>query len=189
VRCLQPGRATSAPTPSVSPTTSTPTAPTSSVPPELAGYNVDERAAYQTAVAEYDAFIKRNDDFYAAGETTAEAKNFYQNYAIDWSTAWGNLAQVVNSGVKVAGTTRTVWTKPQSIKLGTAMGDVIVVRRCLARETVSGAGHRSTMLLASHQTEDVAALCEWVIVLDHRPRGPSHSPELRAEGSHRSSEL
>jgi hypothetical protein len=127
-----PEEATPAPSPSASPTTTTaPTAPTSSVPPELAGYNEGERAAYKTAVAAYNAFTKRNDAFYAAGETSVEAKNFYQKYAIDWSTAWGDLAQVVNSNVKVSGTTETVWTKPQSIRLGAAEGDVIVIRRCL----------------------------------------------------------
>ncbi|KRA37954.1 hypothetical protein ASD81_04520 [Nocardioides sp. Root614] len=90
-----------------------------------------ERAAYETAVVEYDAFIKRSDAFYAAGETTVEAKRFFQRYAVDWSIAWGNLAQVANNGITVGGTTRTVWTKPRSIKLGADLGDVIVVRRCL----------------------------------------------------------
>ena len=39
-------------------------------------------------------------------------------------------------------------------------------QRASLRGVLSGAGHRSTMLLATHQTEDVAALCERVIVLD-----------------------
>jgi len=51
---------------------SAPTAPTSSVPPELAGYTDDERAAYVAAVAAYDAFAKRNDAFYATGEMTVK---------------------------------------------------------------------------------------------------------------------
>ena len=131
-----PEEATPATSPSASPTRATtapsaPTAPTSSVPPELAGYNEGERAAYETAVAAYNVFTKRNDAFYAAGETSVEAKRLYQKYAIDWSTAWGDLAQVVNSNVKVSGTTETVWTKPRSIMLGAAEGDVIVIRRCL----------------------------------------------------------
>lgn len=128
--CSQSG-GSSGPSPSPDPTTSAPSAPTSSVPPDLVGYSEDERAAYEVAVTEYDTFIKRNDAFYAAGETTVEAKDFYQRYAIDWSTAWGNLAQVVNNGIIVAGITRTVWTRPLSIELGTAKGDVIVLRRCL----------------------------------------------------------
>jgi hypothetical protein len=130
--CSQEG-ATPATSPSASSTTtSAPTEPTSSsVPPDIAGYTDEERAAYKMAVAAYDRFIQRNDAFYAAGETTVKAKDFYQKYAIDWSTAWGNLAQVLNSGVKVRGSTKTVWTKPQSIKLDTPDGDVIVIRRCL----------------------------------------------------------
>ncbi len=39
-------------------------------------------------------------------------------------------------------------------------------QRASLRHVLSSAGHRSTVLLATHQTEDVAALCENVIVLD-----------------------
>lgn len=88
--CSQ-NEASPAPSASPDPTTSSPSASTPSVPPELAGYSEDERAAYDDAVSEYNAFIKRSDAFYAAGETTIEAKNFYQRHAVDWSTAWGNL--------------------------------------------------------------------------------------------------
>jgi hypothetical protein len=101
------------------------------VPPELAGYSGQERAAYERAVTEYDAFTLSNDEFYAVGETTVAAKRFYQKYAVDWSTAWGNLAEVANNNVTVTGTTKTVWTKPKSIELGGRKGDVVVLRRCL----------------------------------------------------------
>jgi ABC-2 type transport system ATP-binding protein len=39
-------------------------------------------------------------------------------------------------------------------------------QRASLRGVLSGAGQRSTVLLATHQTEDVAALCERVVVLD-----------------------
>jgi hypothetical protein len=97
-------------------------APTSSVAPELVGYTEQERVAYETAVTDYDAFSRRNDEFYAAGETTVAAKRFYQKYALDWSTAWGNLAQVSNNNVNVTGSTETVWTKPKSIFMGGTEG-------------------------------------------------------------------
>jgi hypothetical protein len=141
--CSQNG-ASPAPNSSSSPTTSAPSAPTSSVPPELAGYGEEERAAFETAVTEYDAFTKRNDQFYAAGETTGAAKEFYQRYAVDWSTAWGNLAQVANNDVTVTGSTKTVWTKPRSIELSERRADVIVLRRCLdeARRVVTQNGKR-----------------------------------------------
>lgn len=121
----------SADPPPSTPPDSTPSASRASEPPELAGYSAEERAAYDEAVAAYDVFIKRSDGYYAAGKTTVEAKRFFQRFAVDWSTAWGNLAQVANNGVTVGGTTRTVWTKPRSIEVGTDEGDVIVVRRCL----------------------------------------------------------
>jgi len=128
--CSQNG-ALPAPSPSSSPTTSAPSAPTSSVPPELSGYSEQERAAYQKAVAAYDAFTKRNDRLYAAGQTTVAAKRFYQRYAVDWSTAWGDLAVIANNRVTVTGPTKTVWTKPKSIELGGPKADTVVLRRCL----------------------------------------------------------
>ena len=39
-------------------------------------------------------------------------------------------------------------------------------QRAALRGVLSAAGHRATVLLATHQTEDVAALCEQVVVLD-----------------------
>ena len=39
-------------------------------------------------------------------------------------------------------------------------------QRASLRGVLSAAGHRSTVVLATHQTEDVAALCERVVVLD-----------------------
>jgi len=128
--CSQNG-ASPTPSPSSSSTLSVPSAPTSSVPPELLGHSEPERAAYQKAVTAYDAFTKRNDRFYAAGQTTVVAKRFYQRYAVDWSTAWGDLAVIANNKVTVTGSTRTVWTKPKSIELGGPKADVVFLRRCL----------------------------------------------------------
>jgi hypothetical protein len=130
--CSHNKAASPAPSPSPDPSTSAPSAPTSSISPELAGYNEIQRAAYKTAVNQYDAFTKRNDKFYAVGQTTGAAKKFYQRFAVDWSTAWGNLGQVANNKVTVSGATKTVWTKPRLIEVGgSSKGDVIVLRRCL----------------------------------------------------------
>ncbi len=128
--CSQ-NEAAPAPDPSTSPTSSAPSTPTPSPSPSPVGYTQKERAAYESAMSEYDAFVKRNDAIYAAGRTTGAAKKFYHHYAIDWSTAWANLGQVANNKVTVKGRTKTVWTKPRSIKLGTSKGDIIVLRRCL----------------------------------------------------------
>ena len=117
--------------PSSSEPTTAPSAPTTSASPDVARYSKKERAAYKTAVTEYGAFTKRNDRFYAAGRPTAAAKRFYQRFAVDWSTAWGDLGQAANNKVTVTGSTKIVSTTPRSIELGGAKGDVIVLRRCL----------------------------------------------------------
>lgn len=111
-------------------TAEAPSSPTTSVSTGLASYTPDEQAAYASAVADYDSYSKQNDQFYAAGATTVEAKDFFQKYAIDWSSAWANLAQVTNNHIRVGGATRTIWTKPQLINI-VASPAVIVLRRCL----------------------------------------------------------
>ena len=126
------------PAPTVSPSSAAPTITPSTTPtttpsaePTLEGYSEEEAAAYEAAVLAYDRFAKRSDRLYEEGATTNAAKEFFQRFSIDWSRAWGDLAQIANSGVTVAGSTKTVSTKPESIELDTKAGDVVVLRRCL----------------------------------------------------------
>jgi ABC-2 type transport system ATP-binding protein len=59
-------------------------------------------------------------------------------------------------------------------------------QRASLRGVLSGAGATSTVLLATHQTEDVAALCERVIVLDGgRVRWDGRVPDLVATAAGR----
>jgi hypothetical protein len=125
------GAVTTEPSNSPSPTTSASSTPTATVPPELASYSEEERLAYDEAVDAYAAYLAETDKIYAKGETTVAAKRFYQRHAIDWSTAWGNLAVVANNGVTVKGETRLVWLRPKVIRLATDAGDVVVIRRCV----------------------------------------------------------
>lgn len=127
--CSQNGADPAAPD-SPSATTSTPTVPTFSAPPELAGYTAPERHAYAAAVSAYSAFVRRSNHFYAGGQTSVAAKNFYQRYSIDWATAWGNLAQAANNHIRVSGSTRVVWTKPVTIEVGSAH-ETVTMQRCL----------------------------------------------------------
>lgn len=124
------GDATSAPPASPSSGTFVASTP-SSVPRELAGYSEDERLAYDEALAAYADYLAESDKIYARGETTVAAKRFYQRYAIDWSTAWGNLAVVTNNGVTITGEALALWTRPVSIGLTPDAGDVVVIRRCV----------------------------------------------------------
>jgi hypothetical protein len=125
------GDATSGPPASPTSSTSVASTPSSTVPPELAGYSEDERLAYDEALAAYADYLAESDKIYARGETTVAAKRFYQRYAIDWSTAWGNLAVVANNRVTITGEARALWTRPVSIGLTPDAGDVVVIRRCV----------------------------------------------------------
>ena len=124
------------------PSTSAPTAP-SSGPAGLAGYTEAEQAAYGEAVGAYDSFTARNDKIMAKGQTTVGAKDFYQKYAIDWSTAWTGLAQLANDGITVTGPTTAKWTRPKSIDLTAKGGPSVVLRRCLdeTKRVVTQKGH------------------------------------------------
>ena len=134
VACAGCGGNAADPGPSATPD-STLTAPTSSEPPELAGYTQAERAAYASAVAAHTTYGEHTARFEAEGRTTGEAKDFYQHYAIDWSTSWGNLALLANNGVKITGTEVVRWTLPVTIDLSDET-DVVVIRQCLDQTEV-----------------------------------------------------
>ncbi|MFG2132791.1 ABC transporter ATP-binding protein [Streptomyces sp. NPDC048751] len=58
-------------------------------------------------------------------------------------------------------------------------------QRLRFRELIAGLGENRTVLLSTHQTEDVAALCHKVVVLDHgtvKFQGPPHELALLAQG-------
>lgn len=58
-------------------------------------------------------------------------------------------------------------------------------QRLRFRELIAGLGENRTVLLATHQTEDVAALCHKVVVLDHgtvKFQGPPRELALLAQG-------
>jgi hypothetical protein len=140
------GAVTTGPSNSPSPSTSAAPTPTSIVPPELAGYSEEEGLAYDEVLDAYAAYLAETDKIYAKGETTVAAKRFYQRHAIDWSTAWGNLAVVANNGVTIKGETRVLWVQPKSIRLATDAGDVVVIRRCVdeSQRVVRQNGKRMT---------------------------------------------
>ena len=54
---------------------------------------------------------------------------------------------------------------PRLLVLDEATTGLDPAQRADLRRTLSSLGHRSTVLLSTHQTEDVAALCERVVVL------------------------
>jgi ABC-2 type transport system ATP-binding protein len=56
---------------------------------------------------------------------------------------------------------------PELLLLDEPTAGVDPEQRVFLRQVLSRAGERSTVLLSTHQTEDVAALCDRVIVLDH----------------------
>jgi hypothetical protein len=136
-----------------------------SAPAELAGYTAKERQAYEGAVSAYEAFVKRSNHFYAVGETSVAAKDFYQRYSIDWATAWANLAQAANNHIKVSGPTTVVWTKPVTISVRSTAGDAITIKRCLdeSKWTVEQNGKK----LAQPQLKSPHV---YTVQLEKRPR-------------------
>ncbi len=98
--------ASPAPSPSPDPTTSAPSATTSSIPTELAGYNEKQLAAYETARGRVRRVHQAQRQVLRGRTDDRRGEEVYQRNALDWSTAWGNLAQVANNNVTVPGSQR-----------------------------------------------------------------------------------
>ena len=132
VSCPSCSRGSGGTEPDGSPTgsTSTPSA-SPSVPPYLASYSVEQRHAYDAALAAHSAFVEQDRQFAAVGKTTKQAAAYYRRNSIDWVADWATLAQLANNGVTVTGRTTVKWVRPVSIDLDGLSADVIVLRRCV----------------------------------------------------------
>lgn len=129
---------------SATPAASIAASPTQAVPPYLASYTAEERAAYSDALAAEDAFDTSNARFLAKGKTLKAASDFYHRYSIDWVQDWTNLAELANNHVTVTGKASVVWVRPLQIDLATKSGlSVVVLRRCVdsSKVAVTQNGH------------------------------------------------
>jgi hypothetical protein len=106
-------------------------APTSSVPPYLASYSIDQRVAFNDAVDALHRFTTVNDRFLGEGELTKRQAAFYRKHSVDWVGDWATLSQFVNNKVTYEGSPIEVWLRPLSIDLTAKDGQLVRVRRCL----------------------------------------------------------
>lgn len=111
--------------------TETSASPSPSVPPELANYSAEERAAYAASVSALHRFSDVNDRFLAQGKLTKSQASFYRRYSTDWVADWANLSRLVNEGVTFRGSPTEIWLRPVSIDLIPRDRQVVVVNRCL----------------------------------------------------------
>jgi hypothetical protein len=110
--------------------------PSPSVPPDLAAYSFDERAAYVASVAALRRFSTVNDRFSAQGKLTKQQARFYRRYSIDWVGNWASQAQLVDNKITVTGEVREVWIRPVDIDLTAGRSQTVVLRRCLDQTQV-----------------------------------------------------
>ncbi len=116
---------------SATPAASISASPTQAVPPYLASYTSEERAAYDAALTAHTAFVEQDRQFAAAGKTTQRAAAFYRRNSIDWVSDWAILAQLANNHVIVKGRTIVKWVRPVTVQVDGAGADVVVLRRCV----------------------------------------------------------
>lgn len=125
------GTGAATPSNSAKPSASVSALPTQAVPPYLASYSPEERAAYAAALMAHAAFVEQDRKFAAAGKTTQRAASFYRRNSIDWVSDWASLAQLANNHVIVRGRTIVKWVRPVTVQVDGAGADVVVLRRCV----------------------------------------------------------
>lgn len=118
------------------PSPSAPAAPSSSIPPELAGYSLPEREAFEAAVVALHRFSRTSDRFISQGRLTRSQAAYYRRNSINWVDDWAGLAQLVNGRITMRGDTREEWARPLRVDLSAAAGEIVVVRRCLDQTDV-----------------------------------------------------
>jgi len=134
--------------PSPSPTSNTsstsPTAPTSAsssptepaVPPYLASYTKEERAAYDAAIRDYESFSDRQARINAKGKARESAKLFYRQRTAAWQTYWARLRANESQGLQIIGKGRTLRIRPADIELYQGGGGQVDLRVCGVAEDV-----------------------------------------------------
>ena len=121
---------------SEAPSSSAPSAPSSSIPPELAGYGLPEREAFEAAVVALHRFSRTSDRFISQGRLTRSQAAYFRRNSINWVDAWAGLAQLVNGRITMLGDTHEKWARPSQVDLSAAGGEVVVIRRCLDQTDV-----------------------------------------------------
>jgi hypothetical protein len=131
-----PGTATQTPTASTSPTTASPTPTGPAVPPYLADFTEDERAAYDAAIEDYESFSDRQARINAKGKATASAKAFYQERTSAWQSYWARLRANEEQGLQIVGKGKTLRIRPAGIELYRGGGGQVNLRVCGVAEGV-----------------------------------------------------
>lgn len=111
-------------------------APSSSVSPELAGYTLPEREAFEAALVALHRFSRASDGFISQGRLTRSQATYFRRNSINWVDDWAGLAQLVNGRITMRGDTREEWARPSRVDLSAAVGEVVVIRRCLDQTSV-----------------------------------------------------
>lgn len=115
---------------------SAPTATPSSLPPELAGYSLPEREAFEAAVVALHRFSRASDRFIDQGRLTRPQAAYFRRNSINWVDDWAGLAQLVNGRITMRGDTREKWVRPLRVDLAAGDSEVVVIRRCLDQTSV-----------------------------------------------------
>jgi ABC-2 type transport system ATP-binding protein len=126
--------------------------------PQELGYPTD-MTVY--GFVEYVAVLKEFND---RGERRDEVRRVLELVGLA-DLATKRLAKLSGGQRRRVGMAQALLGDPRLLVLDEPTTGQDPAQRAQLRRTLSGAGHHATVLLATHQTEDVAALCERVIVL------------------------
>lgn len=122
--------------PATSPSASTPS-PTATSTWE-SEFSAEELAIYREAVARANAYERTAQAFFAAGEATREAKEFFQDHLMTWQTRWADLESYAEQGIKIARAPKVLSSQATSVDLlAKGAADVNIVR-CVDASDLGG---------------------------------------------------
>ena len=126
--------------------------------PQELGYPSDMTAF---GFVEYVAVLKEWND---RGRRTREVRRVIDLVGLT-DQATTRVSKLSGGQRRRVGLAQALLGDPQLVVLDEPTTGLDPAQRADLRRTLSTLGHRSTVLLSTHQTEDVAALCERVVVL------------------------
>lgn len=104
-----------------------------------AGFSAKELIAYRDAADHANAYEKQAQAYFAAGEATEEAKEFFQDNLMTWQVRWADLESYERQGIKIARSPKVLSSQAKSVKLLPNGAVDVTIRRCVDATDLGGA--------------------------------------------------
>ena len=93
---------------------------------------------FREAVRRAEAYETKAQAFFAAGEATPEAKEFFQDNLMTWQVRWADLKSYEQQGIKIAHSPKVLSSEAASINLLKRGAADISIQRCVDATNLGG---------------------------------------------------